>query len=113
MKTHCTILFAIMLLFIGCVKQGMTNSNDLHFARTVRVKVTQTGVIYLDDKVVALDELKQEFARLKADNGAVLYYRENPQGKMSEQATNVMNAVIAAKLPIKLCETEVELNQPQ
>ncbi|MCA1617640.1 MAG: hypothetical protein LC729_04620 [Acidobacteria bacterium] len=113
MKPLYAILIAVTLLGVSCAKQSMTNSNELHFARTVRIKVTQVGVIHLNEKVVTLDELKEEFVRLKADNGAVLYYRENPQGEPPEQVTNVMKAVIDAKLPIKLCQTEEELNQPQ
>jgi hypothetical protein len=74
------------------------------FAEIAKVKVDQAGTIYLTGKTVTMEELKQEFARLKQANGAVWYYRENPQGEPPAQATAVIKAIIEAKLPVRLLE---------
>ena len=66
----------------------------------------RAGTIYLNGRVVTLEELKREFARLKSANGAVWYYRGKPQGEPPPQARAVIQAVIEAKLSVKLLETD-------
>ena len=51
------------------------------FAEISKVKVDRSGAIYLNGRIVTIEALKEEFARLKSGNGAVWYYRENPQGE--------------------------------
>src|SRR5688572_5013964 len=73
-----------------------TSSANPNFAK---VKVTQDGELFLNGEEVTLDELKEEFARLKAVNGEVWYYRENPSGEMPSIALQVLDAIIDAQLP--------------
>jgi hypothetical protein len=73
-------------------------------AEIAKVKVTQTGVIYLNGKKASMEELRQEFARLKQVNGVVWYYRENPQEEPPPQAMAVVEAIVEAQLPVRLPE---------
>ena len=78
-----------------------------------RIKVTQAGAIHLNGSPASLEQVKEEFARLKAADGTVWYYRENPQNPPHEQALNVALAATEVGLPIHVFKTEAELNQPQ
>jgi len=98
----------VLLATMCCVKSTVSPV-DLS-ARVDRVKVTQAGMIYVNGKTTSIDDLRKEFAQLKAENGSVWYYRENPQGEPPEQAMNVMQAVVDNKLPIRMCKSEAELN---
>lgn len=78
------------------------------FAEIAKVKVDQRGTVYLNGKTVTMEELKREFARLSQANGAVWYYRENPQGEPSAQAMTVIQAIIDASLPVRLVEKDFD-----
>lgn len=67
-----------------------------------KVRITATGLIYLNEKQISLDELKVALARLKQENGSVWYYRENPQEASAKEATAVIQAIINLGLPIRL-----------
>src|SRR5262245_41049492 len=67
-----------------------------------KVKVTSKGGITLDDKSVSQAELEMALDRLKAVNGAILYYRERPTGEAPEGAMDAFRAILAAGLPVSL-----------
>jgi hypothetical protein len=105
---------AIALSAQGCASKPLTENNSsqgnvvvnkqsaIDSSRVARIKVDREGRIFLNEKQVSLDELKDAFARLKQDNGVVWYYRENPEGEPTAEATSVIQAIISAKLPVKL-----------
>jgi biopolymer transport protein ExbD len=70
--------------------------------RLARVKVTRKGQIFLNDQPVTPHQLKRSFAELKQQEGAVLYYREDPEGEPPAEAMAVVQAVIDARLAIRL-----------
>ena len=116
MRLLRAFLIAFVLLASGCTSgsdqpadQPQTQPEPTAIAK---VKVDRAGTIFLDGTEVTVDELKQAFARLKQEGGAVWYYREDPQGEpMPETAAvveAVLNAVIAAELPIRLLEEDFE-----
>jgi biopolymer transport protein ExbD len=108
MKTLIVALVLLLVVTAGCARKTV----DGHQSSAIdRVKVTQTGIVYLNGKQVSLEELKKDFVELKAKNGSVWYYRDNPQGEPREQAMDVIKAVVEAKLPVRMCVTEAELNQ--
>jgi hypothetical protein len=67
-----------------------------------KVKVDQRGQIFLNERLVSLDELRKAFYDLKQLNGSVWYHRENPEGEPTPEAMSVIKAVIDAQLPIRL-----------
>jgi len=93
---------------VEAAEQAREGESSQQFGEIAKVKVNQTGTIYLNGKVVTIEALKQEFARLKQGNGAVWYYRENPQGEPPPQAMAVIQAIIDANLPVRVMERDFE-----
>lgn len=101
------LVAGLIVLGVGCdggAEQRGARDAVQEFAEIAKVKVTKAGVIYLDGRKVTIDELKQEFSRLKQANGAVWYYREDPQGEPPAQAMAVIEAIVEAQLPVRLVE---------
>ncbi len=107
-------LIAFMLLASSCTS-GSDQQADQEQEQAppeptiiAKVKVDRLGTIYLNGNEVTLEELKQAFARLKEEGGAVWYYRENPEGEPPPQAMAVIVAVGEAQVPIRLMEEDFE-----
>jgi hypothetical protein len=73
-----------------------------------RVKVRRSGEVLLDGRPTDLKELRRVFDRLKKEGGGVWYYREDPAGEPPAEAMVVIQAVIDAQLPIRLCEEDFD-----
>jgi biopolymer transport protein ExbD len=109
------IILVLALLMSGCSKNANQQNHSTQeqasmtdFSEYAKVKVTKAGKIYLNGKEAGLEQLRHEFARLKQANGAVLYYREDPQGEPPAEAMEVIQAIINAKLPVSLVEKDFE-----
>lgn len=77
--------------------------------RVLKVKVTQSGDIYLDGRAKTLDEASAELERLKKENGAVLYYREeSAQHQPHPNALKIIHKIEELKLPVGLSEKDFE-----
>lgn len=64
-----------------------------------KVRVDQTGTIYLNGKPGTIEDLRQELTRLKKVNGGVWYYLEDP---LNPQAKETERAILDAQVPIKM-----------
>jgi len=73
-----------------------------------KVKVDRAGRIYLNGRIVTLENLKRELSRLHKANGAVWYHRENPYQDPPPEALAVLQAIIDARLPVKLLEKDFD-----
>lgn len=78
------------------------------FGEIAKVKVDRAGRIYLNGRIVTLEDLKRELSRLYKVNGAVWYHRENPHQDPSPEALTVLQAIIDARLPVKLLEKDFD-----
>ena len=78
------------------------------FGEIAKVKVDRAGRIYLNGRIVTLENLKREFSRLHMVNGAVWYHRENPHQDPPPEALAVLQAIIDARLPVKLLEKDFD-----
>jgi biopolymer transport protein ExbD len=85
------------------------NSGTPEYSEIAKIKVDQAGTIYLNGNSVSIQELKHEFKRLKQVNGAVWYYRDNPQGEPHPKAVEVIKAVVDEKLPVRLMERDFDM----
>jgi biopolymer transport protein ExbD len=78
-------------------------------ARVLKVKVTQSGEVYLDGKLKTLEEAEAELERLKEERGAVLYYREeSAQHQPHPNALRVIHKIEKLRLPVGLSEKDFE-----
>lgn len=73
-----------------------------------KVKVMDTGRIYLNGRPTDLTAFRQTLLRLKEQRGEVWYRRETATGEPPEEAMAVIKAVSEARLPIKICEADFE-----
>ena len=73
-----------------------------------KVKVDRAGRIYFNGRIVSLEYLKREFSRLHKVDGAVWYHRENPHQDPPPEALVVLQAIIDARLPVKLLEKDFD-----
>lgn len=83
-------------------KNGMANTQPLNgFSTIAKVRVDGAGKIFLNGTQVSLDELMRGLAVLGKD-GVVWYYRENPEAETPAEAEAVIQAIVEAKLPVRL-----------
>jgi hypothetical protein len=78
-------------------------------ARVLKLKVTQTGEIFLDGRQKSLDEAFAELERVKRERGAVLYYREDgPQHQPHPNGLKVIHKIEELRVPVGLSEKDFE-----
>jgi len=102
---------SIALILIGCV--GCASKKFPDSDTVTRIKVAQNGAIVMNGNAASLEDVKKNFERLKANKGRVRYFRENPQDDPPSEAKLVMQAIVDAGLPVKLCTSEADLNGTQ
>ena len=77
--------------------------------RVLKLKVAQTGEMYLDGEPKSLDEAFTELERLKRERGAVLYYREDgPQHQPHPNGLKVIHKIEELGVPVGLSEKDFE-----
>ena len=78
-------------------------------ARVLRVKVTQSGEVYLDGQLKTLAEAEAELERLKKERGAVLYYREeSAQHQPHPNALKIIHKIEELQLPVGLSKKDFD-----
>jgi hypothetical protein len=97
------VLFCLLLglaLLSGCSKPA---APGIDTARITKIKVNHDGIILLNDEAVTIEALKVSLSKLGQTAGsAVWYYRENPAGEPHPNAMLVLQAIVDAKLPVRL-----------
>ena len=77
--------------------------------KVLRVKVTQAGDIYVDGRLQTPEQAEAELERLKRENGAVLYYREETaQHQPHPNALRIIHKIEELKLPVALSEKDFD-----
>ncbi len=75
----------------------------------MRLHISNVGEIVVDHRLVQLPELESLLSELSAKSGEVWYTREAPDDEPAHATTEViqqvLDAVIARKLPVRLRET--------
>ena len=67
-----------------------------------RVSVLSSGKLLLNGAPTELPTIEAEFQRIKKSQGAVWYYRENPQTEPPPQAKAIIRLVIEYGLPVSM-----------
>lgn len=69
----------------------------------VKIKVNRDGQIVMNDEPATLEQVKSSLSKLtQSGNGAVWYYRENAGAEPHANAMLVLQAIVDAKLPVRL-----------
>lgn len=110
MRLISLMFIALMLFGAGCNRGSAVSQQQGRIMvsaprEVAKIKVEQDGVIYLNKKPVNIEELKQELTRLKANNGGVWYWLEDPS---NPQAKMVERAILDANVPIKISQEKFE-----
>jgi len=95
-----TFMSVIPLLVGGCGQKPARQNTIAPDAPIIKIAVFSDGRITADGSQVTIDSLRKLFKTLAAKKGVVWYYRENAKGASPPQATQVIQEVIAARLPI-------------
>ena len=93
------VALGIATSLTGCKKEPALNPPT----KTLKIMVSASGDITVERQAATLDQVSAKLAELKKSGGAVLYYRENPEGEPHPNAVKVMQLVIDNQLPIRLC----------
>jgi len=97
-KNALLCLLYLVISFPGCGKLDIEiQENDI-----LKISVLTSGKILLNGQKISLKKLPPILQELKDKNGEVWYHRENSQQDPPEQATQVIQMVIDAKIPISL-----------
>jgi hypothetical protein len=67
-----------------------------------RVSALASGKLLLNGSPAELAVIEAEFQRIKKSQGAVWYYRENPQAEPPPQAMAVIKLVVQYGLPVSM-----------
>ena len=97
-----TFMSIIPLVVGGCSKQPAPPAKVAADAPIIKVAVFADGHITADGSPATIESLRESFKELAARKGSVWYYREDAQGAPPPQASEVIKAVIGARLPIRL-----------
>ena len=102
MRNHVVILVILLVVASGaCSKnddrQMVFNENEI-----LKIAVFKSGEIYIEKKLITLQELDSFLSENAQQNGVVWYYREVAQGDPPPQAMEAINLVIKHKRPISM-----------
>ena len=92
----------LSLLIGGCGKKPTTEVQVASGAPILKVAVFADGRITVDGSVTTIDSLRQSLKTLAEQKGAVWYYREAGQGEPHPQAMQIMQTIVANRLPVRL-----------
>jgi biopolymer transport protein ExbD len=68
----------------------------------LKISVMADGRISVDGSTTTIDSLRDSLKQLAEQKGVVWYYREASQSKAPQEATEVIQAVIENRLPVRL-----------
>jgi hypothetical protein len=68
----------------------------------LKIAVFSDGRLTVDGSPSSIQSLRESLRKIGQEHGAVWYYRESGQEEAPAVATEVINEVIAARVPIRL-----------
>lgn len=92
------LMVAALTLSVSCATKP-TRRLVPRPSETARVVVKKDGKVFFNERVVTIDELKNELGKLKERHGAVWFVDE---GSSSQHNEPVKKAIMAAELPIQI-----------
>jgi TonB family protein len=80
----------------------LNSMNALPTTPILKIAILADGRIMVDGSPATIDSLRLSLKRLAQQKGKVYYYREASQNKAPPEATEVIQAVIENRLPVRL-----------
>ena len=102
MRTLLLLLVTGAVFVSSCAKDSSEIQRTESTPRILKVIVAEDGRINLDGTAVSLQALRDEFAAVAGTEATVWYYRANGTEEPSEEAMQVIQAVMDNQLPISL-----------
>lgn len=96
------VMSLFSFLFGGCGKQPAPQSPVSQTAPVLKIAVFADGRFTVDGKASTVQELRESLQRLSQKHGEVWYYREAGQQDPPPVAMEVLQAVVDARLPVRL-----------
>jgi hypothetical protein len=90
------------LVLGGCSKQPVSRGHASSAEPVLKIAVYADGRLTVDGKAATIEMLRSLLQRLSEEHGVVWYYREAGQQKPPPIAMEVMQAVVEARLPVRL-----------
>jgi hypothetical protein len=82
-------------LFLSAISLGAGAMEE------TRVQALRSGAIVIDGRPSTFRQLDAKLREIKAANGAVLYFREQPRLPATVQQLRILKAVMRAEVPIE------------
>jgi hypothetical protein len=101
MWIRCLIFLLLIIFATGCSSQPKRRMIPRP-TEIANLRVSFEGDIYVNQKVVTLDELNGELGRLKQINGAVRFFDQSAFGPSRSQGQTVRKAISEAGLLIRV-----------
>jgi hypothetical protein len=101
MRNVLALLLA--LSFASCGGNSVPNKTPMDKETPIlKIAVFSDGRLTADGAPSTIQSLRESLRKLSEEHGAVWYYRESGQNAPPPVATEVINEVMAARVPIRL-----------
>jgi len=124
MKITRLLIFTFPLLILGCKKEtaqpasvfrGAANAlpsaqQPVAVSEWDKVKIGDSGEIFVNKKQVSLTEFAAECQRLKQAGGAALIYTGESPHVLSPAQSDAVQKLVVARVPMKIALKESELD---
>jgi hypothetical protein len=96
-------LFALFaMLAIAACSPDVSETSAVEDTNVAQVGAYKDGRITLNGRAVSIEEIREAFAELSRNNGAVWYYREAADSEPHPNAMLVVEAIVNARLPVSM-----------
>ena len=119
MKIAQTFGCALLFLFIGCSKHDAppaqsqllpVASKQITISEWDKVKIGDSGEVFVNKKRVTLTEFTAECQRLKDVGGAAVLYIDSQNRPLNPAQTAAFRKLVDAGVPMKAVQNESELD---
>lgn len=101
-RISASLLLLLAACLAGCREAPAVDPKVAEDPKVAKIRITAAGEVTVDGKPMTMDQLDRRLARLKAADGTVWYYRENPEDDPHPNAMLVLDHVMVNGVPIRM-----------